>query len=75
MATLNVKNFPDSLYKKLRERARADGRSMSSEVTILLTEALARRGRYTVHDLRGLGKGTWKGVDIQRWIDRERDSW
>lgn len=75
MATLNVKNFPDALYKKLKEQAKREGRSVASELTVLVAESLARPGRYTVYDLKGLGKGTWKGVDILKWIDRERDSW
>ena len=75
MATLNVKNFPDALHRKLKEQAKREGRSVASEVTVLLAESLARPRRYTVHDLRGLGKGTWTGVDILKWLDRERASW
>lgn len=74
MATLNVKNFPDDLYAKLKKRAKQEGRSVSSEVTQLLARDLNRPGKYTVEDLKGLA-GPWKGVDILKWIDRERDSW
>jgi plasmid stability protein len=74
MATLNVKNFPDDLYAKLKKRAKQEGRSVSSEVTQLLDRDLNRPQRYTVEDLKTLA-GPWKGLDIVRWIDRERDSW
>ncbi len=40
MATLHVRNVPDSLYDELRARAEAGGRSLSSEVVILLTDAV-----------------------------------
>jgi plasmid stability protein len=33
MATLNVKNLPDELYAKLRERARREHRSVAKEVS------------------------------------------
>ncbi len=32
MATLNIKKFPDLLYERLRERARANHRSIAQEV-------------------------------------------
>lgn len=34
-----------------------------------------KRKKYTVTDLAGLGKEIWRGVDPQKFVDRERDSW
>ena len=41
MATLNVKNLPDGLYRKLQARARAQRRSVAQEVTQILEQVLA----------------------------------
>lgn len=40
MAELHVRNLPDDLHAALRARARAEGRSMSSQSVVLLTQAL-----------------------------------
>ncbi len=40
MATLHVRNVPDSLYEQLRELAESKNRSLSAEVIILLGRAL-----------------------------------
>ncbi len=40
MAELHVRNLPDDLHAALRARARAEGRSMSSQSVVLLEEAL-----------------------------------
>ena len=40
MATLHVRNVPDSLYERLRRQAEAENRSLSAEVIILLNRAL-----------------------------------
>jgi plasmid stability protein len=40
MATLNIKNLPDGLYRKLKARAKAERRSVAQEVTRILTEVL-----------------------------------
>ena len=43
MATLFVKDFPDDVYEALKERARANGRSLAAEVRVLLQQAVPRR--------------------------------
>jgi plasmid stability protein len=40
MPTLYVRNFPDELYRKVRERAARNRRSIGGEVIVLLEQAL-----------------------------------
>ena len=75
MATLNVKNLPDALYRKLQARARRDRRSMAQEVTHLLSEALEAPKPLSILELQGLGKELWRDVDAAEHIARERASW
>jgi len=75
MATLNVKNLPDGLYRKLKARAKREHRSVAQEVTMLLSEALEAPRAHSILELRGLGKDLWTGVDAAEYIARERDSW
>ncbi len=75
MATLNVKNFPDGLYQKLKKQAKREGRSVAAEAQVLLAEALTRPRKYTVNDFRGVGAEIWRGVDVQKYVDREREGW
>ena len=75
MATLNVKNLPDPLYRKLRARARSERRSVAQEVIHLLTQALQEASEQSILDLRGLGKELWMGVDAAAHVDAERRSW
>ena len=42
MATLYVRDVPEKLYKRLRARARRNGRSLNAEVLELIDEALLR---------------------------------
>ena len=75
MATLNIKNLPDALYKKLQKRARQQRRSLSQEVTKILADAVRERKQRSILELEGLGREAWKGVDTDEYIDRERNSW
>jgi len=75
VATLNIKNLPDALYRKLQKRAKRDRRSVAQEVTHLLAEALEEAESLSILELRGLGKELWKKHDASEHVRRERASW
>ena len=75
MATLNVKNLPDALYRKLKARAKRERRSVAQEVTILLSQALEPPAALSILELRGLGKELWRGVDASSHVASERTAW
>lgn len=75
MATLNIKNFPAGLYRKLKARARRQHRSMAQEVTHILERALEEPEALSILGLEGLGEELWSDVDAPAHVDRERGSW
>ena len=75
MATLNIKNLPDPLYRKLKARAKRERRSVAQEVTHLLAKALEPPTPLSILELRGLGKELWRDVDAAKHVDKERASW
>jgi plasmid stability protein len=75
MAILNIKNFPEDLYKKLQARAKREHRSIAQEVTHLLSDVLESPKLLSILELKGLGKEHWRGVDPSKHIERERRSW
>ena len=75
MATLNIKDFPDPLYRKLKAHARRDHRSITQQVIHLLTEKLARKRPVSILQLKGLGKETWSSIDAAEHVERERAAW
>jgi len=75
MATLNIKNLPDGLYRRLQARARRSRRSVAKEVTELLSDALAAPKKASILDLQGLGKEYWAALDGAGHVARERATW
>jgi len=75
VATLNIKNLPDALYRKLQARARRERRSVAQQVTEILVRALEEPEPLSILDLQGLGKEHWRGVDAAEHVERERSSW
>jgi plasmid stability protein len=75
VATLNIKNLPDALYRKLRARARRERRSVSQEVTRILERAVDEPEPHSLLELRGLGRELWTGIEAAEHVDAERRSW
>jgi phenylalanyl-tRNA synthetase alpha subunit len=56
-------------------------KSLSAEDRLRLLQALfpqtepSAQSRHRITEMRGLGKEVWKGIDAQRYVDMERDSW
>ena len=74
MATLNVKNFPDSVYKKLQSRAKSQRRSVAQEVILMIENDLKEKKKHAILELQGLGKEIWKDTDVERYLQTERDT-
>jgi plasmid stability protein len=75
MAVLNVKGFPDGLYKKIRILSKKENRSLSQQVIYILRNALEEKESMSILDLRGLGKEMWRDVDAASHVRAERNSW
>ena len=75
MATLNLRNLPDPIYKKLQARARRKGRSVAQEVLHILKQATEEPAPLSILALKGLGKEVWRGVDAAVYVAEERRSW
>ena len=74
MATLNIKDFPPTLYRRLQARARRNRRSVAQEVTHLLDAAVSPP-QHSLLDLKGLGKDLWRGTDAAARVAEERKAW
>jgi hypothetical protein len=75
MATLNIKNLPDALYKKLQAQAKRERRSVAQQVTWLLGKALNPPRQLSILDLKGLGKAHWQEIGAAKHVAKERASW
>ena len=69
MATLHVRNVPDSLYEALRRHAEANGRSIGAQAIQLLEHALATQ---LAQRPRWLGRRRRSGGRFQRFTERGR---
>jgi hypothetical protein len=41
----------------------------------LIRSQVISHDRHSIIELEGLGKEVWSGVDVEKYIDEERNSW
>lgn len=75
MATLNIKNVPDALYRKIQVLAKRQRRSVAQEVIHILSQVTELAAPLSILDLQALGKDVWKGVNAGRYVDEARRRW
>lgn len=75
MATLNIKNFPEGLYGRLRSLADQEHRSVAQQVIHLLSQAVEADEPRSLLELKGLGKECWRGIDANQHVEKERSAW
>ena len=75
MATLNIKNLPDRLYRKIQARANREHRSIAQEVIHILSLATEDARPLSIMELQGLGKEIWHDVDASKHVKQERRGW
>jgi plasmid stability protein len=75
MATLNIKNVPDRLYRKIQARANKKHRSIAQEVIHILTQVIEERDPLSILDLQGLGKELWHKTSATRHVRKDRRQW
>ena len=56
MGILNIRNFPDKLYKILKKKAKLHRRSLAQEVICLLQSLVEELDKPSILELKGLGK-------------------
>ena len=72
---LSIKNVPDDVAQRLRERAKQHHRSMQGEMLSILEEAIGPR-KLTLDEVRRRVKDLdfKTGDDSTRWIREDRDA-
>lgn len=77
MATLQIRDFPDDLYDKLKKEAENERRSISQQTIVLLEKALnntvnIERRRKAIDELKKLDLKFSSSFDITKSIREDR---
>ncbi|HMQ04206.1 MAG TPA: hypothetical protein PKD26_09860 [Pyrinomonadaceae bacterium] len=63
----------ESIIEAARRLPPADRRKLVEALAD--PQSLSRTAAHRITDIRGVGKDLWTGIDAQKYVDSERDSW
>jgi hypothetical protein len=67
--------FSPELLAQIRALGPNEQRQLIVEMQGMLVSNKRRTSIPRILDLSGLGKEIWEGVDVDEYLNRERDSW
>jgi hypothetical protein len=79
MSILEIELTPE-MRQRLREKAKRRGLEETAYVQTMVIRDLAQEEPdserpYSVMDFHGVGRDSWKGVDVQQYLNEMRDEW
>jgi plasmid stability protein len=75
VAVLTIRNLDDAVYRRLKDQARLNQRSIEAEARVILDQGLKRDREAAIREIDAIrrsleGKVTW---DTTAWLRQERD--
>lgn len=66
-------------YEEVLDQARklslVDQARLLEELAKLVRAHIQERSEHSLLELEGLGKELWQGIDVEKYIEEERNSW
>ena len=66
-------------YEEVLDQARklslVDQARLMEELAKIVRIHIQEQSEHSVRELRGLGKELWRSIDVERYIEEERNSW
>jgi hypothetical protein len=68
-----------SAYEEVLSRAQSltpdEQLRLIEELAAIIRRQITARPKHSVTEFRGVGKEIWEGVDVEKYIEEERNSW
>lgn len=65
----------DEALSRAQQLAPADQLRLAEQLIALARQQIAAPQQHSILELEGLGKEIWQGINVEDYINEERDSW
>jgi len=66
-------------FREVLERARQltpdEQLELLEELAAIVRLQFTAKPKHSIMELKGLGKEVWQGIDVEKYIEEERNSW
>ncbi|GAC1349648.1 MAG: hypothetical protein NVSMB27_24740 [Ktedonobacteraceae bacterium] len=75
MSTYNYHEILDEVLNQAQRLTPEDQLRLVEDLVANIRRQEFSSKKHSVMEFRGMGKELWKGVDVEKYIDEERNSW
>ncbi len=65
----------EEVFDQVRTLSLLDQARLVEELASLVRARVQALSKHGVRELRGLGKELWQGIDVEKYIEEEHNSW
>ncbi len=75
MSTYAYEEILNDVINRVQNLPPDEQEQFLDDLTKLLRRRVTQRPKYNVMEFRGAAKDFWQGLDVEKYIDEERNSW
>ena len=65
----------EEVLDQVRKLSLVDQARLLEELAMLVCARIQAWPKHSIMELEGLGKELWQGIDVEKYIEEERNSW
>ncbi len=65
----------DEILEQVQLLTLDDQLRLLEDIASMLRQQFTIQPKHSIMEFKGLGKEVWQGVDVEKYIDEERNSW
>lgn len=75
MSTYTYNEVLDEVLNQVQRLTLDQQLQLLSDVAAMLRRQVESRPKHNIMEFEGMAEELWKGVDVEKYIDEERNSW
>ena len=75
MSTYTYDEVLDEVLNQVQRLTLDEQLQLLSDVAAMLRRQVESRPKHNIMEFEGMAEELWKGVDVEKYIDEERNSW
>ncbi len=75
MSTYTYDEVLDEVLNQVQRLTLDEQLQLLSDIAAMLRRQVESRPKHNIMEFEGMAEELWKGVDVEKYIDEERNSW
>ena len=75
MSTYAYQEILNDVVSRVQNLPPEEQEQLLDDLAKLLRQRATQRPRHNIMELEGMAKKLWRGIDVEKFIDEERNSW